>query len=159
MDEFDTCFERMHHRRRSEHGLLSDDTSPGQYNTAVHWQQGRCCRGMLTFTPTFRKCRSFSLQAVTGSGKTLAFLIPVIERLLRLDEPIRKHHVGAIIISPTRELATQIHAVLQSILAFHPPSAPLLNPPTSVDDDDSSATPPPSRAPGPSAASQRSRSL
>lgn len=43
-----------------------------------------------------------TLQAVTGSGKTLAFLIPIVERLLRLDEPIKKHHVGAIIISPTR---------------------------------------------------------
>ena len=43
-----------------------------------------------------------SSQAVTGSGKTLAFLIPVVERLLRLEESIKKHHVGAIIISPTR---------------------------------------------------------
>jgi len=42
------------------------------------------------------------MQAVTGSGKTLAFLIPVIERLLRLEEPVKKHHVGAIIVSPTR---------------------------------------------------------
>ena len=42
------------------------------------------------------------VEAVTGSGKTLAFLIPVVEKLLRLEEPIKKHHVGAIIISPTR---------------------------------------------------------
>ena len=41
------------------------------------------------------------VQAVTGSGKTLAFLIPVIERLLRLEEPIKRHHIGAIIVSPT----------------------------------------------------------
>ena len=41
-------------------------------------------------------------KAVTGSGKTLAFLVPIIERLLRLDDPIKKHHVGAIIVSPTR---------------------------------------------------------
>jgi len=39
---------------------------------------------------------------VTGSGKTLAFLIPVIEKLLKLQDPIKKHHIGAIIISPTR---------------------------------------------------------
>ena len=63
---------------------------------------------------------------MTGSGKTLAFLIPTIERLLRLDEATKKHHVGAIIISPTRELATQIHSVLLSLLAFHPPSAAAL---------------------------------
>jgi ATP-dependent RNA helicase DDX55/SPB4 len=69
-----------------------------------------------------------NLQAVTGSGKTLAFLIPVVEKLLRLEEPIKKHHVGAIIISPTRELATQIYSVLTSLLAFHEPSAAALNP-------------------------------
>lgn len=43
-----------------------------------------------------------TLQAVTGSGKTLAYLIPVVERLLRLEDPIKKHHIGAIIVSPTR---------------------------------------------------------
>jgi ATP-dependent RNA helicase DDX55/SPB4 len=68
------------------------------------------------------------VQAVTGSGKTLAFLIPVIEKLLRLEEPLKKHHVGAIIVSPTRELATQIHSVLLSLLGFHGPSAATLNP-------------------------------
>jgi ATP-dependent RNA helicase DDX55/SPB4 len=41
--------------------------------------------------------------------------------------------VGAIIISPTRELATQIHTVLCSLLRFHAPSAALLEP----DDEDS----------------------
>jgi ATP-dependent RNA helicase DDX55/SPB4 len=58
----------------------------------------------------------------------LAFLIPVVEKLLRLEEPIKKHHVGAIIVSPTRELATQIHSVLLSLLAFHGPSAEALKP-------------------------------
>lgn len=42
------------------------------------------------------------IQAVTGSGKTLAFLIPTIERILRLDEVVKKHHVAVIIVSPTR---------------------------------------------------------
>ena len=85
--------------------------------------------------------RAESSRAVTGSGKTLAFLIPVMERLLRLDEPIKKHHVGAIIVSPTRyelelpsavqsrltslsrELAMQIYGVSRSMLAFHGPSS------------------------------------
>lgn len=67
-----------------------------------------------------------SSQAVTGSGKTLAFLIPIVQKILRLDEPTKKHHVAAIIVSPTRELAAQIHSVLLSLLEFHPPSAELL---------------------------------
>jgi ATP-dependent RNA helicase DDX55/SPB4 len=55
-------------------------------------------------------------------------LIPVVEKLLRLEEPIKKHHVGAIIVSPTRELATQIHSVLLSVLEFHGPSVEALKP-------------------------------
>ncbi|KAL8725502.1 MAG: hypothetical protein Q9181_006396 [Wetmoreana brouardii] len=69
--------------------------------------------------PLFMTYKDVVVEAVTGSGKTLAFLIPVVERLLRLEYPIKKHHVGAIIISPTRELATQIYNVLQSLLTFH----------------------------------------
>ncbi len=57
----------------------------------------------------------------------MAFLIPVVEKLLRLEEPLRRHHVGAIIVSPTRELATQIHSVLVSLIGFHAPSAAVLN--------------------------------
>jgi ATP-dependent RNA helicase DDX55/SPB4 len=56
----------------------------------------------------------------------LAYLIPVVQKLCRLEEPIKRHHVGAIIVSPTRELATQIYSVLTSLLAFHEPSADAL---------------------------------
>jgi ATP-dependent RNA helicase DDX55/SPB4 len=73
--------------------------------------------------PLFMTHKDVVVEAVTGSGKTLAFLIPVIEKLLRLEEPIRRHHIAAIIISPTRELASQIYGVLLSLLQFHQPSA------------------------------------
>ncbi|EXJ57404.1 hypothetical protein A1O7_07752 [Cladophialophora yegresii CBS 114405] len=78
--------------------------------------------------PLFMAYKDVVVEAVTGSGKTLAYLIPVVEKLLRLEEPIKKHHVGAIVISPTRELATQIYNVLVSLLRFHPPSAAELGP-------------------------------
>ncbi|GKZ63887.1 hypothetical protein CBS147343_2341 [Aspergillus niger] len=84
--------------------------------------------------PLFMAHKDVVVEAVTGSGKTLSFLIPVVEKLLRLEEPLKKHHVGAIIISPTRELASQIYNVLTSLLAFHPPSASTLKP--SDEDDD-----------------------
>lgn len=73
--------------------------------------------------PLFMTHKDVVVEAVTGSGKTLAFLIPVVEKLLQLENPIKKHHVGAIIVSPTRELATQIHNVLLSLLKFHSPSS------------------------------------
>ncbi|KAB5586135.1 P-loop containing nucleoside triphosphate hydrolase protein [Coniochaeta sp. 2T2.1] len=74
----------------------------------------------------FRGNKDVVVEAVTGSGKTLAYLIPIVERLLRADEPTKRNHVKAIVISPTRELATQIHKVLIDLLAFHKESADLL---------------------------------
>ncbi|CBQ68943.1 probable HCA4-can suppress the U14 snoRNA rRNA processing function [Sporisorium reilianum SRZ2] len=63
--------------------------------------------------------------ARTGSGKTLAFLIPVLEILYR-----RKwgpsDGLGALIISPTRELAIQIFEVLRKIGPYHTFSAGLV---------------------------------
>lgn len=49
--------------------------------------------------------------AKTGSGKTLAFLVPVLEKLYR-EGWTEYDGVGALIISPTRELAMQIYEVL-----------------------------------------------
>jgi ATP-dependent RNA helicase DDX55/SPB4 len=65
-----------------------------------------------------------------------------VERLLRLDAPVKKHHVGAIIISPTRELATQIHTVLCSLLKFHAPSAAALEPEDEDSDMEDADAPP-----------------
>ncbi|KAJ2163101.1 ATP-dependent RNA helicase [Coemansia sp. RSA 552] len=56
--------------------------------------------------------------AKTGSGKTLAFLIPAIELLTKLRFKPR-NGTGAIIISPTRELALQIFGVARELLCFH----------------------------------------
>ena len=53
-------------------------------------------------------------KARTGSGKTLAFLIPSLESLLQ-NRFQPKNGTGAIIISPTRELASQIYDVLREI--------------------------------------------
>ncbi|VDP05483.1 unnamed protein product [Soboliphyme baturini] len=48
--------------------------------------------------------------AETGSGKTLAFAIPIVVRLLELDQAGKLEHSGpsALILTPTRELAVQI---------------------------------------------------
>ncbi|KAJ3788741.1 P-loop containing nucleoside triphosphate hydrolase protein [Lentinula aff. detonsa] len=63
--------------------------------------------------------------ARTGSGKTLAFLVPVLEMLYRQRwGPM--DGLGALIISPTRELAVQIFEVLRSIGGYHSFSAGLV---------------------------------
>ncbi|KAH9827916.1 ATP-dependent RNA helicase DBP4 [Teratosphaeria destructans] len=53
--------------------------------------------------------------AKTGSGKTLAFLIPVLENLYRAQCIGPDAGLGAMIISPTRELAIQIFEVLRKV--------------------------------------------
>lgn len=63
--------------------------------------------------------------AKTGSGKTLAFLLPVVEKLYRLKWGA-VDGVGAIIISPTRELAGQIFDELRKVGKHHSISAGLL---------------------------------
>ncbi|KAJ1819454.1 ATP-dependent RNA helicase dbp4 [Coemansia sp. RSA 2675] len=63
--------------------------------------------------------------AKTGSGKTLAFLIPVLEGLYR-SRWTRFDGLGALVTSPTRELAMQIFEVLCKIGRYHKFSAGLI---------------------------------
>ncbi|KAF2215659.1 hypothetical protein CERZMDRAFT_81805 [Cercospora zeae-maydis SCOH1-5] len=66
------------------------------------------------------------VEAVTGSGKTLSFLIPMVERILKAEEPNRRGYVRSIVVAPTKELASQIYDVLIGLLDFHRPSAAYL---------------------------------
>eukprot|EP01071_Lankesteria_metandrocarpae_P010055 Lankesteria_metandrocarpae@DN5279_c0_g1_i1.p1 len=91
--------------------------------------------------PLFLGAKDVAVQACTGSGKTLAFLIPIVERISsvlcpdstaddgdNLDSFSSAYQggvyrqntclVGALIMSPTRELAGQINSVLDDYIAF-----------------------------------------
>jgi len=52
--------------------------------------------------------------AQTGTGKTLAFVLPILESLLK--QPI-KSGIGAVVVSPTRELAIQINESFAKLAA------------------------------------------
>ncbi|KAI5785591.1 P-loop containing nucleoside triphosphate hydrolase protein [Peziza echinospora] len=75
--------------------------------------------------PLALKGRDVLGAAKTGSGKTLAFLIPVLEILFR-KRWTSLDGLGALIISPTRELAVQIFEVLRQIGRYHTFSAGLV---------------------------------
>ncbi|KAI1794996.1 DEAD-domain-containing protein [Ganoderma leucocontextum] len=75
--------------------------------------------------PTSIKGKDVLGAARTGSGKTLAFLIPVLEILYRRKWG-PQDGLGALIISPTRELAVQIFEVLRNIGGYHSFSAGLV---------------------------------
>lgn len=120
--------------------------------------------------PLFCGNKDVAVDACTGSGKTLAFLVPIVVKLRRLDEPLKKHQVqlqhhhqqcehrakqparrrqpgkragtgrrvnavcrtsvtpqvGAVVVSPTRELARQIHEVAAPFVASVPGLSSLL---------------------------------
>lgn len=56
-------------------------------------------------------------KAKTGTGKTLAFLIPALEQLAA--NRLAKGRTGVMIISPTRELASQIAEEAKQLSQFH----------------------------------------
>ncbi|XP_019362670.1 PREDICTED: ATP-dependent RNA helicase DDX55 isoform X2 [Gavialis gangeticus] len=70
--------------------------------------------------------KDVAAEAVTGSGKTLAFVIPILEILLKREEKLKKMQVGAIIITPTRELAVQIDEVLSHFTKHFPQFSQIL---------------------------------
>ena len=85
-------------------------------------------------TPTQVQRESISLAlrgldvlgaAETGSGKTLAFLIPVLERLY-CAQWTSLDGLGALIITPTRELALQIFDTFKKVGHLHDFSAGLI---------------------------------
>ncbi|XP_060918046.1 ATP-dependent RNA helicase DDX55 [Labrus mixtus] len=70
--------------------------------------------------PLFMRNKDVAAEAVTGSGKTLAFVIPIIELLLKREEKLKKMQVGALVITPTRELALQISEVMEQFIQKFP---------------------------------------
>ena len=63
-------------------------------------------------------------RARTGTGKTLAFLLPAIENALRLGRTPGPHTkenggISILVLSPTRELAMQIHNQAQVLTSSH----------------------------------------
>ena len=97
-----------------------------------HTQEGLKDAGYFNPTEIQREAIPLALKgndvlgaAKTGSGKTLAFLIPVLETLWR-ERWTPMDGMGALIISPTRELAYQTFEVLRRVGRCHDFSAGLV---------------------------------
>jgi ATP-dependent RNA helicase DDX27 len=60
--------------------------------------------------------RDICASAATGSGKTAAFALPFLERLLFRPKDIST--IRVLVITPTRELATQIHTVVTQLAQY-----------------------------------------
>lgn len=66
--------------------------------------------------PKVLKGESVIVQSATGSGKTHAFLIPILEKI-----DLNSRDTQALIISPTRELATQLYEVTCKLVDYYNP--------------------------------------
>lgn len=55
-------------------------------------------------------------SAITGSGKTAAFSLPTLERLL--FRPKRVQAIRVLVLTPTRELAVQVHSMMEKLAQF-----------------------------------------
>ncbi len=70
--------------------------------------------------PDLLKGRDLKGCAQTGTGKTAAFALPIIQRLMGSKPGRGKRRIRALVLSPTRELATQIFDSFQAY-ARHTP--------------------------------------
>jgi len=70
----------------------------------------------LQAIPLALEHKDLLVSAETGSGKTVAFLLPVLQHLVAI--PAVKSGVRALILAPTRELASQIFECCQQLVEF-----------------------------------------
>ena len=56
--------------------------------------------------------------APTGTGKTAAFVLPILHNLLAMKKQGGRRTTRALIVTPTRELAEQIHTVINELGKF-----------------------------------------
>ncbi len=86
-------------------------------------------RGFTQTTPIQSAVLPYALKghdligcAETGTGKTAAYLLPILSKLMAAGHADSHTHTRALILAPTRELATQIDDEIQGF-AYHAPVA------------------------------------
>ncbi|EPS41236.1 hypothetical protein H072_4873 [Dactylellina haptotyla CBS 200.50] len=107
----------------NDHPITSTTTTFQQMNLSRPILRGL---GHINFTtPTAIQSRTIPIAllgrdivggAVTGSGKTAAYMVPILERLLYRPKKVPQTRV--VVLTPTRELAIQVHSVAVKLAAF-----------------------------------------
>jgi ATP-dependent RNA helicase DDX56/DBP9 len=69
--------------------------------------------------------RDLLVRATTGSGKTLAYCLPLLQKILHNKDAVsdafsrnNSSGVKAVVLVPTRELCSQVHKTLQSLIYY-----------------------------------------
>jgi len=97
---------------------LGDKVSEPTYKALAEMGFTKMTEIQAETIPHLLEGRDLVGAAKTGSGKTLAFLVPAVELINKLKF-LPRNGTGAIILSPTRELAMQTFGVLRELLMHH----------------------------------------
>lgn len=65
--------------------------------------------------------RDILAAAQTGTGKTAGFALPILQRIASHPQSSGKRHVRALVLTPTRELAAQVHESIESYARYLSP--------------------------------------
>jgi ATP-dependent RNA helicase RhlE len=66
--------------------------------------------------PTLLEGRDLIGSAQTGTGKTAAFVLPILQAML--SHPSKRRRTRALIVTPTRELAEQVHSHIRQLAKY-----------------------------------------
>jgi ATP-dependent RNA helicase RhlE len=67
--------------------------------------------------PLILERKDILASAQTGTGKTAGFTLPMLQ-ILSQGQPLRKRPIRALVLTPTRELAAQVHSNVKSYSEF-----------------------------------------
>eukprot|EP01041_Mallomonas_annulata_P012282 gene12282-25833_t len=93
------------------HDILADNLIKDGINSFFPVQRLVLPKLLRSVSSPYIYPRDICVSAPTGSGKTLSYVLPILQSILNQPTP----HLTALIILPSRELATQVYSVFKNI--------------------------------------------
>ncbi|OEE67021.1 RNA helicase [Enterovibrio norvegicus FF-33] len=84
--------------------------------TIEHWGFDSATDVQASAIPVVNAGKDLLASSKTGSGKTLAFLLPAMQRVMRV-KALTRRDPRVVVLAPTRELAKQVYGELRKLIA------------------------------------------
>ncbi|KAI9800014.1 MAG: ATP-dependent DNA/RNA helicase [Piccolia ochrophora] len=106
-------------RQNSEHSFVDLGLDARLLQAVVKEQYSKPTPVQAKAIPLALQGKDVLARAKTGSGKTAAYLLPILHAALgQKSNPQYKKCTSALILVPTRELASQVHKAVESLTTF-----------------------------------------